>query len=1038
MVDVTTSPSGPVAWFVSNPVAANLIMFVVLGLGFVSANSLPRETFPGLPPSMVTIEFGFPSGSPQITEQAAVLSIERALEGAPGVKHIRSLVRADGATITVEKLADGDLDELLAEVKARVDAIPNLPERLEGPSIQKARRDERVAWLHVSGSVGRDTLQTFANRIRSHLLQHQVINRVDRVGYLDPEIHVELDEAALTEFGLTLEDVVLVLGEESFLDLSGRLRSGDGFSLIRASEQKFWATSFEKIPVVSAPDGGERLLGELADVQSAYFDHQQSWLRFEGHPSIGLRVFKGPGASEDEVSQVLRSVAEDLSARGMVPEGVTLEVWNDRSLQVSARIGLLRDNALMGFLLVFGFLALTLHPGVAVWVALGLPFAFSGAFLVMQWAGLSLNDLTAFGLIVALGIVVDDAVVIGESVFHTKSKEGDSLESTVRGVHRVAMPTIFGVLTTVIGFLVLGLVKGEFGLVFTQFGLVTAGCLLFSLLESKLILPAHLSHLRLGKGNGSWMSRKLSPIQGWISAGFAHLELIYRRVLCLSLRRRIWAVATVGLVTLGGLFTVFSGVVKSSFFPDLPGELITATVEMEDTEGFAETEKHLESLEASLKETVVKLGAESLVGSVQVELLNDLSGQVRAEIRPGSQVVRPQEVASTWRDLAGELQGAKRLSFSADFDAFPAITLRLEAADEVSLEAAHAEILEGLLEVPGVRDVRHSLGKLKSEVTLRLTPEGRALGLSQADLSGQIQRAFLGYEVQRFQRGDDEVKVRVRYPTGARERFADLQRARVRLPGGEVVPLLAVADADVRMLPVEIQRVNGSRVSTISTDVKRDLVSPEAVMASLESDLIPAVMERYPGLTLVEDGELAEMAETSASMAWVLLLALTTVYALIAVPLKSYIQPILIMAVIPFGVLGAIAGHWIHDLPMSILSFFGLMALSGIVVNDSLLLVATFNEARARGEGRIDAWISAGTSRLRAVVLTSVTTFAGLAPLVLEQSEAAQYLVPAAVSIAYGVLATTVVTLVVLPLLHVVGGDLGGGLRRLSTWGAKA
>lgn len=1033
---------GLVAWFANNPVAANLIMVFVVVVGLVTARGLPRESFPGLPPSTLSLEISFPSGSTEIAEESIALKVEQALQDLPGIEKMSAVVNGDGVVMTLEKTSKTDLDQLFVDVKARVDAIPNLPPRAEQPVLSKQRVDDQVIWVQISGHVERDVLEAVAYDVWQDLRQERDVDRVARVGNWNPEVHVEVDDASLAEHGLSLNDLAEAMDRESLIELSGRLRSPGGTWTLRAAEQSHWPSEFEQLPIQARADGSLLRLGQVASVQPAFADTPRTWMRYQGMPSIGLQIFKDASVSTDQVSEAARGVLARWRSAGRLPEGIHLDAWNDRSEQITARIQLLLENALVGMLLVFAVLALTLDLRVAFWVALGLPVAFSGAFLAMGHFGLSFNDLTTFGMIVALGIVVDDAVVIGESIHHVKLREGDTLSSTLRGVHRVAVPTIFGVLTTVAAFSMLGLVKGEFGLVFSQFALVTAGCLIFSLVESKLILPAHLAHLRLADGPPKHpLGRFWSLVQGLFESAFDRLTEVYRRVLVRVLRRRYWALLTLGVVTAGGLGLVGGGWVRSTFFPDIPGELITATLTMENSAGHGLTERNLQRIEGALEKVGEDFGAAAnggpLFSSVQTHMTGDRSGEVKVEMSTQAVGVAPKAVADAWRAEVGRLEGVQTLIVSADFDAFPAIRLEIGAPNRTVLQAANRDIAAALAALPGVRDVRDNMASGRAEIRLRLTPDGRALGLTASALSGQVQQAYLGYEVQRFQRGSEEVRVRLRYPGEDRSDLGDLSQARVRLPDGGVVPLLQVASVHRVPATLEMTRVNGRQVATLEADVDRAVSSPEAVLATLEGSLLPDLRRRYPGLHIRQEGELAEIAETQASISWVLLLALASIFALIAIPLKSYSQPILIMMAIPFGILGAILGHWIHGQPISILSFFGLLALSGIVVNDSLLLVATFNSQRQSGLGALEAWVEAGSSRLRAIALTSITTFAGLAPLILETSEHAQYLIPAAVSIAYGVIVATAITLVVLPVFQMIASDGRRLWRRWTTPTAK-
>ena len=711
-----------------------------------------------------------------------------------------------------------------------------------------------------------------------------------------------------------------------------------------------------------------------------------------------------------------------------LPAGVSLATWNDRSRQIGERISLLLRNAIFGVILVFSCLALTLDVRVAFWVALGLPVAFGGALLVMgdRLLALSINELTTFGMIVALGIVVDDAVVVGESIYAAHRSTGNSLVGTLVGVQRVAVPTIFGVLTTVVAFSLLPLVRGELGQIFAQFGSVAAACLVFSLVESKLILPAHLRHVSPGASRSVLLAR-WNRIQAAVDRGFAGLRDRYAAVIEQILERPGVSLLWITTMSAAILSLPLTGAVRSVFFPNIPSDVITATLTMEESAGYALTEETVRRVDEALlaaagmsNHSVRPSNGERAAGiqSLQIHMTGDREAAWTVELGPRSERRwNATELIERWRQLCGRPDGMQSLAFSSDFEAFPPISLEIEAGSEESLRAAHAALITEVRRLDGVRDVRDNLSPGRSEIRLVLTPEGRSRGLSAADLADQVQQAFFGYEVQRVQRSHDEVRVRVRYPAGRRRDISDLEQVRVRTQAGVPVPLSVVASLEHSTAVSEITRVDGRRVSTLTAGVDRERRSPEEILRELGETVVPRLRERFPDLRVAMAGEASEIAEAQASLVGILLLAMGTIYALIAIPLKSYLQPLLIMAVIPFGVLGAIVGHWIHNLPISLLSLFGVLALSGVVVNDSLLLVSAFNARQASGEILRTAIAQAGASRLRAILLTSVTTFAGLVPLVWEGSEQAQYLIPAAISLAYGVLFATVITLILVPLL---------------------
>ena len=1020
--------SGIIAWFVRNPVAANLLMALIVILGFASATTLPREGFPSFEPSRITVTVEYPSGSPRIAEEGVTLKIEEALSGLPGVKETRSVSRADGVTVTVTKASGASLDELLAEVKSRVDAIPNLPARAERPTIRKQRDEEYVLWVQLEGNVEPDVLNRLARSLQRDLVQKASIQKAVLAGHRQPEIHIEVNERRLQEYGLSLADLSDAIGSEALTELSGQIRGPDGSLSVRADNPAFWARDFGDVAVVTRQNGSVLKLRDIATLREGHSEDQQVWMRFNGESSIGLQVFAAADGGPTEAKAEVEALLQTWRDSGRVPETITLATWNDRSEQVRGRISLLLKNAALGTLLVFALLALTLELRIAFWVAMGLPVAFGGTLLLMNESlvGLSLNDLTTFGMIVALGIVVDDAVVVGESVYSERQKGQDAVGGTIAGVKRVSVPTVFGVLTTIAAFGVLPLVEGDLGRIFSQFALVVAACLAFSILESKLILPAHLAHSLSKNGARAGMSPRATRI----ASAFSWLGRHYRTTMRLALQNRLTtfflfatlAVAIVGLVT--------RGYVRTVFFPAIPGSVITASLTMEEAAGYALTEDALAKLERSLRQSLVKLRTSEghpVHLAVQTHLSTDRAGVVSAELaRSEGLAITPEELVDAWRAETPPLEGARDVAFSAIFEPFPAISLELNSADEGQLREAHKEILDALLAFEGVSDLRDNMSPGRSELNLALNSEGRARGLTAASVAGQVQQAFRGYEIQRVQRGVDEVRVRLRYPATDRRDITSLSSARIRTPDGGIVPLSQVADTTIETSVNEITRIRGRRVATIVGGVDKKRISTAEVLAHLDSAVFPEVRQKYPSVIVRKAGEAEEMEAAQSSLLVVVGIAIAAIYSLIAIPTKSYTQALIIMSVIPFAMLGAIIGHWVHSLPISLLSTFGMVALGGVVVNDSLLLLTTFNALQANGSKTLEALIESGSSRLRPVLVTSITTFAGLAPLVRESSEQAQYLIPAAVALGYGVLFATAVTLVLIPLLLSVREDLLG------------
>ncbi|MBU1139932.1 MAG: efflux RND transporter permease subunit, partial [Proteobacteria bacterium] len=715
-------------------------------------------------------------------------------------------------------------------------------------------------------------------------------------------------------------------------------------------------------------------------------------------------------------------------------QGVELATWNDRSTSINERLQLLVKNAGTGIFLVFVLLALFLNLTVAFWVAMGLPFIFFGTLYCMgtTFIGLSLNEFTTFGFIMALGIVVDDAVVVGESIYTVRAAEGDTRESIIKGTLQVAIPTLFGVFTTVAAFYALSRISGGLGQLYSQFATVVAICLVLSVIESKFILPAHLAHLNTRK------NRSRNPLlRGWqIIQHGADYSLnwfsarCYQPLIELALSYRyavvILFVALFALV----IAMPFTGALRVSFFPDIPGDTVRAELIMQNDTSFGQTHAALNLLESSAYETDCELrgsnAGKSAIANLQVLSEGDQSGKITVELESDA----PYDINAftrRWQELSGMPEGTRTLSIQNAPRMVEALRIELRASDDEVLTAAGEDLKVQLGKMVGVSGIEDNLEPGQPQLHIELTQQGRALGMTTTALAEQVLQAFSGQVVQRYQRNSDEIEVKVRYPEAARQNPADVLNARVRSSDGSVIPLSSVATISYGYTRDAITRIDGKRAVYISADVDKDILSVTELVKILQTEEAPILTGRYPGLSIHFGGEAEEQAETQNSMGKMFLLALLMIYILLAIPLKSYVQPVLIMTAIPFGIVGAILGHWLNDLSLGILSLNGIIALSGVVVNDSLLLVSRFNTLKPDAGHLHEAIILACRSRLRAVLLTSFTTFAGLWPLLGETSTQAQFLIPAAVSLAYGIMFATVITLILIPTLLLIHHDI-------STW----
>ena len=1029
---------GIIPWFATNPVAANLLLLLVIILGVLSTGKIRKEAFPSMEPDSLTISVTYDSGSAQQSEEGIAIKIEDQLEEVTGIDSITSSSTGSGATVTVETQTDYDLDILLRDVRAKVDAISTFPADAENPIIEKAQREEHALWLQLYGDVGRASLQTLTDELKNDLLAHPNVSRVDISGWLDPLMAVEIDEGRLQAYGLSLSDVEDAINQSSSNTMTAVLSNKQLYLQLKASQQAYQKNEFAAIPLLTTTDGSQVLLGDIADIRDTFADEGSVLSRFNGHNSIAMEVIT---TGQDDISNSVagaREIVEEWQQNGLLPANVQLSSWYDRSTMITERLQLLVRNAITGIIMVFALLALFLNLTVAFWVAMGLPFIFFGTIYLMgdAFAGLSLNEFTTFGFIMALGIVVDDAVVIGESIYTTRTLQGDTVENTISGTLRVALPTLFGVMTTVAAFFAISQVSGGMGQLYAQFATVVAICLVLSMIESKLILPSHLAHLNTRQTTShNPLLRGWQKVQKWADKGLSSFnERFYRPLIELSLNYR-YAVVILFIGILGLVITMpLTGLVRMSFFPEVTGDTVRASLTMRNDSSYGQTHAALRLLEERAIQTDLALRGDQPRGIANLQIMaeTEQSGSIQLELSKEA----PYDIVSftkKWQQLAGLPEGTKTLSIQSSHEMVDALRIELRANDDEVLSTAGQDLKTHLQDFAAVSGIEDNLTPGQPQLHLELTQQGRALGITTDMLAEQILQAFSGQVVQRFQRNSDEVEVKVRYPEENRQTATDALNANIRTTDGTFVPLSAVATATYGFTRDTITRIDSKRAIYISADVDKDILSSTELVNQLKRDLVPELTRQYPGLSIHFAGEAEQQAETESSMVEMFLLALLMIYFLLAIPLKSYIQPIVIMTAIPFGIVGAILGHWLHDLSLGILSLNGIIALSGVVVNDSLLLVSTFNDMKDSDEKLHESISSACRSRLRAVMLTSLTTFAGLLPLLWETSMQAQFLIPAAVSLAYGILFATAITLILIPCLLLIQHDVSSIARGVKT-----
>ncbi len=1013
-------------------------MILVVLLGVLEMGSLRKEAFPSREPDTITVSISYDSGSAKQSEEGLAIKIEEQIENVIGIKTITTSSTGSGITVSIEKKSDYDIDTLLRDVKTEIDAISTFPADAKNPVIEKAIREEHAIWIQLYGDADRHTLQYVANQLKGTLLAKSTISQVDISGWLDPMMVIEIDEGQLQAYGLSLSDVEQAINAGSSNTMTAVLKNEDIYLQLKASEQAYLKDEFANITLLTTQSGLNITMGDIATIRDTFDDNTSSLSRFQGHDSIALEVIT---TGLDDISDSVdgaKEVVEAWIAADKLPNNVSMATWYDRSTNIEQRLDLLIKNAATGIVLVFILLALFLNLTVAFWVALGLPFVFFGTLYFMgdSYMGLSLNEFTTFGFLLALGIVVDDAVVVGESIYATRQEKGDTIANTIKGTMHVAIPTLFGVLTTVAAFVALSQVSGGLGRLYSQFAAVVSIALILSVIESKLILPSHLSHLNTHrKPSTNVISAAWNKIQSAANGSFVWFaKHCYNPLINKALDYR-YAITILFFAFFVLIITLpMTGAIRMSFFPQIPGDTVRAELTMNQDVSYGQTHRNLALIEQKAYQADRELRAddssEVAIANLQVLTSSDQAGKVTVELVKNAPY-NMNEFTLHWQKLAGIPEGTRTLSIQNSPRMSEALRIELRADDDEILNQAGTAFKTALKTIPAVSGINDNLEPSQPQLHLELNQQGRAMGLTTDMLASQVLQAFSGQVVQRYQRNSDEIEVKVRYPEKDRKNPTDVMNAHVRTSDGLVVPLISVANVSYGYTKESITRIDGQRAVYISADVNKDALSSTELVALIKRELVPDIARQFPTLGIHFAGEAEQQAETQSSMIEMFIVALLIIYILLAVPLKSYMQPFLIMMAIPFGVVGAIIGHWWNDLPLGILSLNGIIALSGVVVNDSLLLVARFNDIKGDYTDIKQAVIKACSGRLRAVLLTSFTTFAGLMPLLGETSRQAQFLIPAAVSLGYGIMFATVITLILVPSLLLIQLDIVNLLKRI-------
>lgn len=1040
---------GPLAWMAKNSIASSVVMMILAVGGLLTLGmSVKQEVFPEVELEQVVVTVAYPGASPAEVEQGVVLAVEEAVRGVDGVKDVRSVASKGSAVVTVQLLLGTDKRQALNDVKSAVDRITSFPADAERPSISLISTRRQVISLVLYGSVEETTLREVANHARHELLRDPRITSVDLSGVRPLEISIDVPQANLRRYGLTLSGIAQRVRAASVDLPGGAVQTRAGEVLLRTTETRDDGEELGDILVLSRPDGSQVRLRDIAQVKDGLRDNHQK-ATFNGKPAVMINVFRVGEQTPLEIAAAVKEHVAELERQ--LPAGLHVTRWVDRSEMYQGRINLLLDNALIGLLLVLLTLGLFLQARLAFWVTLGIPVSFAGSLLFFPAADVSINMLSLFGFILALGMVVDDAIVVGEAIYKHRADGKSRLQAAIAGAREVARPVVFSVLTTCVAFVPLLFIPGVAGRFFRVVPVVVIAVLLTSLLESLFVLPAHLSHPM------PWWLRTLLFPYLWLMDRFAKLNLPRRMERHVSrfyvpLLRRVleWRYFTVAAGV--ALFILTAGVaigrVPLVFIPELQGDLVTARLRMPPGTPAWETERAAERLAAAAHLIMdverpnskdmrgVSRGLFTQVGA-KVSAGPDSNGPASKEgshlatvmaylVDADDRDISTDEFVRRWRRAVGEIPGVESMVFSHGdgIRAGRPIHIDLMHDDVETLEKAAVRLARDISVYSGLGDIENGVEQGKEQLDFQLTDAAMARGLTELDLARQVRSAFFGAEALRQQRGRDEVRVYVRLPRNERQSLYNVQQLIVRTPAGAEMPVAQAARITRQRAHTVIHRANGRRSITVTAGLAHRGANASSIMGSILEHEVPALLRDVPGLEYRLGGELERQADAMSSLLVGFIVAHIAMLAILAVAFRSYLQSLLVMTAIPFGMIGAVWGHALMGMEISLVSLMGIVALSGVVCNDALILIDAVNQNRGAGMTATDALIEGCSRRFRPIVLTSITTFVGLAPIIAEKSAQASFLVPMAVSLGFGILVATCITLLIVPSCYLILEDL--------------
>ncbi len=1045
-MDDSEEKKGILGWFASNHVAANLLMFLIIFAGLLSIFSTKLEVFPEFSLDMINIMVPYRGASPADVEEGVCLRVEEAIAGVDGIKRMTSSAAEGGGSTLVEVEEYADAKDVLDDIETEIGTIITFPVETEKPIISELKSRHKVITVVVFGDTSEKTLKKLAEQIRDDLTAMENISQVSMSGVRPYEISIEVSEENLRRYNLSLDEVSRAVRNSSLDIPAGSVKTSGGEILVRTKGQKYFGPEFEKIIVLTRNDGTKVTLGDIAQVKDD-FEDVDLYSRFDGKRAASVRVSR---IGEEDALDVARTVKRYINKKKEnLPEGVSIALWEDDTEILKARMNLLKRNGYLGLILVFLCLTLFLNLRLAFWTTMGIPISFFGAFYILPLFDVTINMMSLFAFIMSLGLVVDDAIVVGENIFAYRQQGMDRNAAAIKGVKEMCMPVTLAVLTTMFAFIPLAYTGGIMGKILRVLPIVVIGVLSFSLIEALLILPAHLSSERFSKKNrivrftdniNKWTERGLMWFVNGPFASFV-LRAVRWRYVTLSVG------VSVFLITIG---FIAGGYIKFVFFDTIEADNMMATLTMPLGTPVEQTREIIEGIEKAAFDVIAEFDSErqgklSLMkhisttvgahpslergGPVQVDLgagAQSHLAEINVELLGGEERdVSSVVLKNRWRELVGEVPGISSLTFMSEFvTTGNAIEVELSHEDFDDLVRAAEDFKSILHQYTGVEGIADSFEPGKAELKLDLKDTGRTLRLTLSDLARQVRQGFYGEEAQRIQRGRDDVRVMVRYPEEERKSLADVENMRIRLLSGTEIPFKAVAEVEYGRGYSTIRRVDRKRVVSVSADVDGAVANANEINIDLRERVLPDLLNKYPGLQYRYAGEQREINESLGTLKTNFLIALLAIYGLLAIQFRSYSQPAIVMSAIPFGIVGATIGHLLMGFNLGILSLFGIVALSGVVVNDALIMIDLINRERKSGIELHQILRDCATRRFRPIMLTTLTTFCGLLPMITEKSLQARFLIPMAISLAFGVMFATCITLLLVPSLYMILEDI--------------